>query len=128
MKFYDNRFDFIRLVNPDKYINFDAETADEKFASYKEAKNYVLPLDKYELNDNEGNPTGTYIGEDNVVEGSTCFFIQTGDLFIAFKNDEGYIAWYQVGITTSDNGIISDESWDTYLFPGDNPYTEDEPI
>ena len=69
---------------------------------------------------------GTYIlGDDNIVEGSTCFFINTGDLFIykklgstEFPDSPSYV-WVKVGGISDDNeGIYETEQ---YI----NPYYDD---
>mgnify|MGYP007115350199 FL=1 len=66
MKFYDNRFDFLRYK--DENI-----TEGESGQFYDERKDYLLPK-----------------GE-NVVTGSTCYYVNTGDFFIYHELPEKWI-------------------------------------
>lgn len=70
---------------------------------------------------------GTYtIGDDNIVEGSTCFFVNSGDLYIYKKIYDiaqpvpEYFAWVKVGGLSDDNEGIYEDS-EQYI----NPYYDD---
>lgn len=119
MDFYNHRFDFLRFV--DKNIDFtgdtDWENPEEIEENYKECKDFILPYRKYKLEN------GKEIGEGNIVTGSTCFFVNTGDLFIARRfrvegDDSDTITWFKVG-----EEISGDDLYTEYV-DGDNPYYE----
>lgn len=67
MKFYDNRFDFLRVSGFEGQFPADEDEA-------KANESFLLPF-----------------GE-NVVNGSTCYFANTGDLFI-YMNIQGTGKW-----------------------------------
>ena len=66
MKFYDNRFDFLRYK--DEGLN-----PGDSGEYYDDYKDYLLPK-----------------GE-NVVTGSTCYYVNTGDFFIYHELPEKWI-------------------------------------
>lgn len=123
MNFYDNRFDFLRVADK----NFDLNNISTlSFEGYlKACKTYCLPLIKATL----PNPTGgtVEVGDDNIVEGSTCFFVNTGDLFIYKKyidltsenTEKG--AWFKIGGIDEENGGKFNDLPATYI----NPYFEE---
>ena len=121
MNFYDNRFDFLRVADKNFDTNETSGLSEEKFL--KACNTYCLPLIKTKL----PNPSGGFveIGENNIVEGSTCFFVNTGDLFIYKKyinltigEEKG--AWFKIGGIDEENGGKFDNITATYI----NPYFE----
>lgn len=118
MNFYEHRFDFLRVAN----TGFTGANASD-FNEYKKAcEVYCLPLKKDTITIPElGEIT---VGEDNIVEGSTCFYINTGDLFIYKKIYDieqavpEYFAWVKVGAMSDDNEGIYYSDVVEYI----NPY------
>lgn len=136
MKFYDNRFDFLRIANKN-YNPLDNSYFSSEEQLFKANKCYCLPVPKTELDLPE--PVGKYVvGEENVVEGSTCFFVNTGDLFILKKryiydeeNKDYHLTWYKVGGIDDDNAYFDVYDYENpeMLIPVyNNPYLEEEPI
>lgn len=105
MEFYNHRFDFLRKSNESAPENLSGSTV----ANTKTYYNNILPMSKStfidafsegEISDLENNLL------ENVVNGSTCFYVDKGDLYIFY---EGY--WYN-----PETGVYYNE--------GDNPYYE----
>ena len=100
MKYFNNRFDFLRVND-----GLTTETADMSAEDLEYYKDSLLP---------EG---------ENVVNGSTCYYVDKGDLFIYYfinngSTETGY--WY------------NQTTYETYE-SGSNPYYvddggDDEPI
>ena len=121
MNFYDNRFDFLRVADKNFDIKSTSGLSEENFL--KACNTYCLPLIKTTV----GNLTDgiVEIGEGNIVEGSTCLFVNTGDLFIykkyinlTFGAETG--AWFKIGGIDEENGGKFDNITATYI----NPYFE----
>ena len=107
MKFYDNRFDFLRVNKGDTY----AESAPSTIEEAEEYKDFILPY-----------------GE-NCVEGSTCLFVDKGDLFIyyhsanIYNDNEEILDGFGRGLWIK----VSTESYESYC-EGDNPYYSEDDI
>lgn len=120
MNFYEHRFDFLRVAS----TSFNPMNAPSIEGLLSGAETYCLPVKKQTITiPNVGTFT---LGEDNIVECSTCFFINTGDLFIYKKigssefPDSPSYAWVKVSGMSDDNQGIYEET-DQYI----NPYYDD---
>lgn len=108
--YYDNRFDFLRVSNSNAPKDLPSTTLD----SFIEYFDNVLPVSKEVYIERftesalpaiQDKPIG------NVVNGSTCFFVDKGDFYIYFNG-----MWY------------NPETGDSY-YEGVNPYySGNEPI
>ena len=103
MDFYNHRFDFLRKSNESAPGNLSSSTVANTNTYY----NNILPFSKEVFVDvfSEGEISDlkNKILE-NVVNGSTCFYVDNGDFYIFY---EGY--WYN-----PETGLYYNE--------GDNPY------
>ena len=149
MDFYNHRFDFIKVadenINPDELINniisgqgTDEEKKKQLKELWKKIKEYCLvtPKIKYQISETEF----VEIGDENIVDGSTCFFVNTGDLYIykeTYVYDNvifnGFLdatkgVWYKVGGFDDENKGEYAVAGDEFLSSVINPYyQENEP-